>query len=185
MLVYLYGILCEFSPLFSWYLFYLFRTDSSLDSSGVDISSPKKNKKKKKHKEHPVPVKSEQQHSETLRTDNYSESAETLSSHKKRKRKNKNDDSETSFLSVKHQKLDTPAVPSTSHSTSDIVSSPFKTKHKKHKSKTWINFVYKIYAKVRGRDLFFFFLRKETGPNGTPIHHTILYAKMFYQKGFA
>ena len=27
---------------------------------------------------------------------------------------------------------------------------------------------------------FYYFKEKETGPNGTPIHHTILYAKMFY-----
>jgi len=120
--------------------FLLSSTDTSLDSSGVDISSPKKSNKKK-HKEHRTPVKQyQQQHGDSLQTPNTSSVTDSKSSHKKHRRKRRHGDDS---VSVKHQKLDsdaikdtnTPATPSTTQTDSDIVSSPFKTKHKKHKSK--------------------------------------------------
>jgi len=112
--------------------------------------SPKKSKKKKKHKEHQTPVKQQQQqHGDNLQILN---TGQTHSSHKKHKRKRRRDDDpETSLLVFKHQKLgasigdssgdmtkgtNAPVTPSTPQTVSDIIGSPFKTKHKKHKSKT-------------------------------------------------
>ena len=122
------------------------------------MSNPQKSKKRKKHKQHQTPVKQlqqqqqQQQHGDSLQTLDTSDGGQTRSSHKKHKRKRRRDDDpETSLLLFKHQKLgdsigdsggdmtkgtNTLVTPSTPQTVSDIIGSPFKTKHKKHKSKT-------------------------------------------------
>ena len=138
-------------------MFLLFSTDTSLDSSELDMSNPQKSKKRKKRKQHQTPVKQlqQQQHGDSLQTLDTSDDGQTRSSHKKHKRKRRRDDDpETNLLLFKHQKLgdsigdsigdsggdmtkgtNTLVTPSTPQTVSDI-GSPFKTKHKKHKSKT-------------------------------------------------